>query len=136
MAVLHRYRSAFMAANGLIIVVYAALVILFTDAFLGWLGFTPGNTYLEKVMGWYLVTFGIGALLAARAPEHHPVVVAMVGLEKIGPAVGFTAYALSSRWTAPLVVIVAADVVLAVLLLGYSAWLGSGARGEHAPVRA
>ena len=59
------------------------------ERFWGLAGVNVEAPGVVRLMGWYLLVFGIGGLLAARHPERHPIAVALIGIEKFGPAVVF-----------------------------------------------
>jgi hypothetical protein len=44
---------------------------------------------IVRLIGWYLLVFGVGGLMAERHPERHPIAVALIGVEKLGPAAAF-----------------------------------------------
>ncbi len=74
-------------------------------------------------MSWYLLVFGIGGLLIWRHPYRHPIVVLLIGLEKLAPAVLFPLLTLQhgAHWL--LLSVGVFDGVMALLFICYSLWL-------------
>jgi hypothetical protein len=120
---LHRHRSLFVLLNGLIILSFAIPALVIPERHWGMLGLTATDPYLARVTAWYLLAFGIAALLAARAPERHPIVVALIGIEKLGPTTAFFVRLVTVGFNAPLAIVCASDAVLSVVLIRYALWL-------------
>ena len=80
---------------------------------------------LTRLMGWYLLVFGVGGLMAARHPEKHPVVVALIGIEKIGPAVLFPLLYTQGEAGVLLALAGIGDGLLALAFIFYAWWLNS-----------
>ncbi len=76
-----------------------------------------------RLMGWYLFVFGVGGLLSARHPERHPIAVALIGIEKIGPAVVFPLLYAQGDASVLLALAGAGDGLLAVVFITYAWWL-------------
>ena len=74
-------------------------------------------------MGWYLFVFGVGGLLAARNPEQHPIAVALIGVEKLGPAVVFPLLYARGEANLLLALVGGFDAVMAVVFVRYAVWL-------------
>jgi hypothetical protein len=111
---------AFVLANSVLIVGFALGGLLAPEPFWRLLGVDPVNPLLARLMAWYLGTFGLGGLIAARAPEKHPLVVGLLGFEKIGAAATFFACLGVYGFNPLLAGVGAFDAVMAVLLLRYA----------------
>jgi hypothetical protein len=111
---------AFVLANSLLIVAFAAGGLVAPEPFWRFFGVEPVNPLLARLMAWYLGTFGLGGLYASRAPERHAAVIALLGVEKLGAATAFAACLWSYGLNLPLAAVGAFDAVMAVLLLRYA----------------
>ncbi len=120
----HRYRRPFVLLNGLAIVAFGLGAAVVGGPFWAFFGVSPGESPLLRLLGWYLAVHGVGAVLVARAPERQPVVVAMVGLEKIGAVVCFAVLAHAGPAWIRLALLAGFDAAMAAVFLGYFAWLG------------
>jgi hypothetical protein len=109
--------------NGIGILAFAAGGLWGPMSFWALFGVDAVSPQLARLMSWYLGTFGLGAVLVARAPERQPLVVALVGIEKIGAATAFAALQLSLAFSLPLTLIGAFDALMAVVLIRYAVWL-------------
>jgi len=120
---LHRWGPAFVLLNSLGIVAFALGGLLQPEQFWTMLHITPIHKVFTQVMAWYLLIFGVGGLLVWRQPERHPIVVALIGLEKVAPAILFPLLTLQqdAHWLVAATGIF--DGTMAILLIGYGFWL-------------
>ena len=123
MEFLHRYRRPFVGINAALIIIFGLAALIAPSALWGVVGIDVETFPLARVLAWYLLTFGIGALLATPHPEDHPIVVALVGLEKVGPAVAFSLLFASGEGNLLLALAGVFDGVMAVIFLRYAWWL-------------
>lgn len=119
----HRHRRPFVLINALLIVGFAGGLLVAPGFLWGLVGVAQEGTPLGRVMAWYLLTFGVGGVLASRRPERHPIVIALVGLEKVGPALVFPLLYATDRANALLAVVGGFDALMAVVFLRYAWWL-------------
>ncbi len=131
MELLHRYRRPFVGINAALMAIFGLAALIAPTALWGVMGVDVETSPLVRVMAWYLLTFGVGALLATPRPEDHPIVVALVGLEKVGPAVVFNALYAMGQANPLLATAGLFDGVMAVVFLRYAWWLRS--RSDQPP---
>ena len=124
-ALVHRYRKPFVLLNGLAIVLVGGGAALLGERFWALHGVTvgAGGSPLLRLLGWYLLVHGVGAILISRAPEKNPVVLAMVGLEKIGAVACFGALLVAGPFSVSIVFLAGFDAAMAGVFLGYTVWV-------------
>jgi len=120
---LHRWGPTFVLLNSLGIVAFALGGLLQPEQFWEMLHITPIHGVFTQVMAWYLLIFGVGGLLVWRQPARHPIVVALIGLEKVAPAILFPLLTLQqdAHWFVAATGVF--DGIMAILLIGYGIWL-------------
>lgn len=123
MRFIHLHRKGFMLFNGLFILAVSVGQIISPDHFWRFLGVMAGNPHLGRVTGWYLLTFGVCAMLIRRAPEQYPVVVGALGFEKAGAMVLLAPELWRVNSNLALALLGTVDGTLALLLFGYLWWL-------------
>lgn len=107
----------FVLVNSLLIIGFALGGLLFPEPFWRFFGVEPVSPLLARLMAWYLGTFGVGGVLASRDPERHRVMVAMLGVEKLGAAGAFAACQWVYGFNVPLAGVGLLDATVAVVLL-------------------
>jgi hypothetical protein len=120
---LHLHRKGFIIFNGLFILAISASQLVDPERFWRFFGVISHEPNLVRVSGWYLFTFGLAALLIRKKPEDHPVVVGILGLEKLGAVTLLAPELLKIRSNVALILLGVVDATLSVLLLGYAWWL-------------
>ena len=125
MNTLHRFGTPFVFLNALLMVLFGLGASLAPEALWELAGVKAETSDLTRLMGWYLLVFGVGGLMAARHPERHPVVVALIGVEKIGPAVLFPLLYAHGEANVFLALAGIGDGVLALVFIIYAWWLNS-----------
>ncbi len=110
-------QRTFILANALAIVAFALGGLAAPEPFWRFFGVGPVDPVLSRVMAWYLFTFGLGGVLASRDPQRHALAAGLLGVEKIGAALGFAACQWVYGVNVPLAGIGAFDAVMAVLLI-------------------
>lgn len=123
MEMLHRYRRSFVGINAALMATFGFAAMIAPTVLWGVVGVDVETSPLTRVMAWYLLTFGVGGLLATPRPENHPIVVALVGLEKVGPAVAFNGLYAAGEANPLLAIAGLFDGVMAVVFLRYAWWL-------------
>ena len=123
MNALHRIRTPFVLVNALLMVLFGLGVLAAPEPVWGLAGVRVEALAVVRLMGWYLLVFGVGGLLAARHPERHPIAVALIGIEKIGPAVVFPLLYLKGDASLLLALFGGGDALLAVIFVAYAWWL-------------
>ena len=91
----------------------------------GLAGVTVEASGVVRLTGWYLLVFGVGGLLVARHPERHPIIIALIGIEKIGPAVVFPLLYVQGEASALLAFAGVGDGLLALIFIAYALWLNA-----------
>ena len=122
---LHRIRTPLILVNALLTILFGLAALAAPEPFWGLVGVEVEAIGVLRLAGWYLFVFGVGGLLIARHPERHPVVVALIGIEKVGPAVLFPLLYAQGDANVLLALAGAGDALLAVVFVGYAWWLGN-----------
>ncbi len=130
MTALHRIRTPFVLVNALFMALFGLGALAAPEPLWGIAGVEVEASGVVRLMGWYLVVFGVGGLLAARHPERHPIAVALIGIEKIGPAVVFPLLYFQGDASVLLALFGAGDALLAVVFVAYAWWLHTGNADE------
>ena len=125
MNALHRIRTPFVLVNALLMVLFGLGAAAAPEPFWGLAGVKVEASGVVRLMGWYLLVFGVGGLLAARHPERHPIAVALIGIEKIGPAVVFPLLYVQGDASVLLALAGAGDALLALIFVAYAWWLNA-----------
>ncbi len=125
MNTLHRVRTPFVLVNALLMVLFGLGATVAPEPFWGLAGVRIEASWVVRLIGWYLLVFGVGGVMVARHPERHPVVVALIGVEKIGPAVLFPLFYAQGEASVVLAVAGAGDGVLALVCIAYAWWLNA-----------
>jgi len=107
----------FILANAVAVVAFALGGLVAPGPFWSFFGVAPVDPVLSRIMAWYLLTFGLGGLVAARDPQRHALAAGLLGVEKIGAAAGFAACQWVYGVNVPLAAVGAFDAVMAVLLI-------------------
>ena len=81
MKTLHRIRTPFVLVNALLMVLFGLGATVAPEPFWGLAGVRVEASGVVRLIGWYLLVFGVGGVMVARHPERHPVVVALIGVE-------------------------------------------------------
>jgi hypothetical protein len=89
MKALHRIRTPFVLVNALLMVLCELGALVAPESVWGVVEVKVQASGIVRLIGWYLLVFGVGGLMAARHPERHPIAVAQFGVEKRGPAAVF-----------------------------------------------
>ncbi len=135
MNALHRIRTPFVLVNALLMVLFGLGALAAPEPLWGIAGVEVEAAGVVRLMGWYLFVFGVGGLLAAGHPERHPIAVALIGIEKIGPAVVFPLLYVQGDASILLALFGAGDGLLAVVFAAYGWWLHSRRAGEQNTAR-
>ncbi len=130
MNALHRIRTPFVLVNALLMVLFGLAALAAPKPLWGLAGVKVEASGVVRLMGWYLFVFGVGGLLAARHPERHPIAVALIGIEKIGPAVVFPLLYVQGDASVLLALFGAGDALLAVVFVAYAWWLHTRSADE------
>ncbi|GHB49938.1 hypothetical protein GCM10007094_43950 [Pseudovibrio japonicus] len=118
-----KWGPLFVLLNSIGIVLFALGGVALPLQFWTFLNIDPVNLELARIMSWYLLVLGIGGLLIWRDPSRHPVVLLLIGLEKLAPAILFPI--LTLQYGAHWLVLGTGvfDGVMAVLFICYSLWI-------------
>ena len=125
MSVLHRIRTPFVFVNALLMVLFGLGAATAPELLWGLAGVTVEASGVVRLTGWYLLVFGVGGLLVARHPERHPIIIALIGIEKIGPAVVFPLLYVQGEASALLAFAGVGDGLLALIFIAYALWLNA-----------
>ena len=130
MNALHRIRTPFVLVNALLMVLFGLGAAAAPVPLWGLAGVEVEPSGPVRLMGWYLLVFGVGGLLVARHPGRHPIVVALIGIEKIGPAVVFPLLYARGDAGVLLALAGAGDGFLAAVFITYAWWLANRSSDE------
>src|SRR5204863_8974679 len=129
------HRTPFVFLNGLAIVLFGGGAAALGEQFWALHGVAAPSTPLLRLLGWYLAVHGVGAMLIAKAPEKNPVVLAMVGLEKVGAGACFVALLVVGPFSVPIAGLAVFDAVMAGVFLSYAAWVTKPGLEAGAPLQ-
>ena len=118
-----KWGRAFVYFHGFTIAAFALGGLIAPEAFWGALGIREIQPALFRIMGWYLLVFGLGGIFAGRDPERHAWPVLLMGFEKMAPAILLPTLTFYENGHWLLFATGVWDGVMGIVLIFYGRWL-------------